>query len=157
MLKELEQLQKEGLIRSIGVSNFNIEQVDRVLRESEVKPSVVQIEIHPYFTQEPLVEYCQKNGIVVTAYSPFSSPDSPWFINIRFIKKKISIYFIKISIYSSIWFKFFQLHIPPMEALLFPDRLRPGKRSASIGRRFYIYSALKYVRCKLYIPINNSV
>jgi len=76
--KELEQLQKEGLIRSIGVSNFNIEQVDRVLRESEVKPSVVQIEIHPYFTQEPLVEYCQKNGIVVTAYSPFSSPDSPW-------------------------------------------------------------------------------
>jgi len=76
--RELEKLQKEGLIRSIGVSNFSMEQVGRVLKEAEVKPAVNQIEIHPYFSQEPLVEYCQKNGVVVTAYSPFSSPDSPW-------------------------------------------------------------------------------
>jgi len=75
--KELEKLQKEGLIRSIGVSNFNIEQVDRVLRLSEIKPAVNQIEIHPYLSQVGLVEFCQRHDVVVTAYSPFSSPDNP--------------------------------------------------------------------------------
>ena len=39
--------------------------------------------------------------------------------------------------------KYFQLHIPPMDALLFPGRLRPGKRSASIGRRLFICLRLK--------------
>jgi len=69
-------LQKEGLIRSIGVSNFNIEQVDRVLRLSEIKPAVNQIEIHPYLSQVGLVEFCQRHDVVVTAYSPFSSTDN---------------------------------------------------------------------------------
>jgi len=76
--KELEKLQKEGLIRSLGLSNFNTTQVGRVIKEASIKPAVNQVEIHPYLTQEPLVEFCQENDVVVTAYSPFSSPDSPW-------------------------------------------------------------------------------
>jgi len=76
--KEMEKLQKEGLVKSIGVSNFNSVQLARVIKEGNIKPAVNQIEIHPYFTQEPLVDFCQKNDVVVTAYSPFASPDNPW-------------------------------------------------------------------------------
>ena len=74
----MEKLQKEGLVKSIGVSNFNSVQLARVIKEGNIKPAVNQIEIHPYFTQEPLVDFCQKNDVVVTAYSPFASPDNPW-------------------------------------------------------------------------------
>jgi len=76
--KELEKLQKEGLVRSIGVSNFNWHQVDRIVKNSSVKPAVNQIEVHPFLSNDEDVEWCQKNGIAVTAYSPFGSPDRQW-------------------------------------------------------------------------------
>lgn len=75
---EIEKLKKEGLIKSIGVSNFNEFQLKKVLGECEIKPAVHQYEMHPYLNQESLLHYCKSNEIAVTGYSPFGSPDRPW-------------------------------------------------------------------------------
>ena len=74
----MEKLVKDGFVRSIGVSNFNQFQLNRLLQVAEIKPVVNQIEVHPFLTNERLVEFCQQNQVVVTAFSPFASPDRPW-------------------------------------------------------------------------------
>ncbi|XP_025094412.1 aldose reductase-like [Pomacea canaliculata] len=70
--REMEKLVDKGLVRSIGVSNFTIEQLTRLMNAPGIKyrPSYIQIEVHPYFTNSDLVDFCQKEGIVVTAYAP---------------------------------------------------------------------------------------
>ena len=70
-------MKKEGLARDIGVSNFNQYQLTRVMKEASVVPAVNQIESHPYLTQNSLIEFCQKNDIAVTAYSPLGCSDFP--------------------------------------------------------------------------------
>ncbi|KRO05251.1 aldo keto reductase [Levilactobacillus paucivorans] len=59
-----------GLIRSIGVSNFEPEHLDRLIQETGVTPAVNQLEVHPYWTQERMVAEDQKRGIVTEAWSP---------------------------------------------------------------------------------------
>jgi diketogulonate reductase-like aldo/keto reductase len=71
--KALEELCREGKCKSIGVSNFNIPQLKEVLANCEIKPVNNQIEIHPYLQNEKLVEFCQKNEIVVSAYAPIGA------------------------------------------------------------------------------------
>lgn len=65
-----EELQREGKIRSIGVSNFRIEDLDELLKHATVKPAVNQIELHPYFTQQKLRNYCSDRDIQVESWSP---------------------------------------------------------------------------------------
>ena len=67
-------------MRSIGVSNFNRHQCERIMKECNIIPAVNQIEVNPYFANNEDVQWCQDNGIVVTGYSPFGSPDRPWFV-----------------------------------------------------------------------------
>ncbi|ELT96012.1 hypothetical protein CAPTEDRAFT_215532 [Capitella teleta] len=76
--KALEKAVDDGLVKAIGLSNFNSRQIDDVIRNGRIKPSVLQVEVHPYLSQEKLVKFCQERDIVVTAYSPFGSPDRPW-------------------------------------------------------------------------------
>lgn len=71
--KAMEELVKCGKVRSIGLSNFNAYQVDCIVAGASIKPAVLQVESHPYFSQEPLRAKCQKHGIVMTAYSPLGS------------------------------------------------------------------------------------
>ncbi|XP_032309427.1 1,5-anhydro-D-fructose reductase isoform X1 [Drosophila ananassae] len=73
--RAMEDLVKLGLVRSIGLSNFNMEQMQRIIQCSSSKPVVNQVEIWPGFLQKDLVDYCRYNGIAVTAYSPLGQPN----------------------------------------------------------------------------------
>lgn len=68
--KALETLYKEGRTKAIGVCNFDIEHLERVMDECDVKPAVNQVEFHPYLQQKELREFCKKHDIQIEAYSP---------------------------------------------------------------------------------------
>jgi 2,5-diketo-D-gluconate reductase A len=68
----MEEFYRDGRARSIGVSNFQINHLNRLKDESEVVPAVNQIEVHPYLTQEPLRQYCAERQIAVEAWSPIA-------------------------------------------------------------------------------------
>jgi diketogulonate reductase-like aldo/keto reductase len=70
--KALVKLQKSSTARAIGVSNFMIRHLEELLAQTNVVPAVNQIETSPFIQRRPLVEYCQKNGIVVESYSTMS-------------------------------------------------------------------------------------
>lgn len=72
--KKMEEQVDKGHARSIGLSNFNISQITRILNNSRIKPSNLQIEIHAYHQQNELVDFCKSHNISVTAYSPFGNP-----------------------------------------------------------------------------------
>lgn len=68
--KAMEHLHEEGLVRSIGLSNFMQHHIEPVFVRANICPMVNQIEYHPGFTQRECVEFCQKNNILVEAWSP---------------------------------------------------------------------------------------
>lgn len=68
--KAFEKLYNEGRIKSIGLSNFQEHHIEKLLETAQIKPMVDQLEIHPGWTQKETVAYCQKNDIVVEAWSP---------------------------------------------------------------------------------------
>lgn len=66
----LEKLYKDGRVRAIGVCNFTIEHLERLLKECEVVPVVNQVERHPYFQQKELKKFCESHEIYLEAWSP---------------------------------------------------------------------------------------
>lgn len=69
--RAMEELVDEGSAKNIGLSNVQGSLLLDVLRYARILPQVLQIEVHPYLTQEPLVKLAQLHGISVTAYSSF--------------------------------------------------------------------------------------
>lgn len=75
--REMEKIYESGKVKAIGVCNFSIPLLEDLLKEAKIKPMVNQIELNPYLPQPKLVEFCQKNNIHVTAYSPLGSGGVP--------------------------------------------------------------------------------
>uniref|UniRef100_A0A665UAG4 NADP-dependent oxidoreductase domain-containing protein n=1 Tax=Echeneis naucrates TaxID=173247 RepID=A0A665UAG4_ECHNA len=77
----LEACKDAGLVKSLGVSNFNRRQLELLLNKPGLKHKPVsnQVECHPYFTQSKLLDFCRQHGIVIVGYSPIgSSVDASW-------------------------------------------------------------------------------
>jgi 2,5-diketo-D-gluconate reductase A len=68
----LEEFKNDGRSRSVGVSNFQVEHLERLAAETDTVPAVNQIEVHPYFTNETVRAYGQEHGIVTEAWSPIA-------------------------------------------------------------------------------------
>ncbi|MBA4531638.1 aldo/keto reductase [Brevibacillus halotolerans] len=68
--RALEKLYKDGRVKAIGVSNFQIHHLEDLMGEAEVKPMINQVEFHPYLTQKELITFCQAHDIQMEAWSP---------------------------------------------------------------------------------------
>lgn len=76
--RALVDLQKEGLVRSIGVSNFTEEHLGRIIDETGVVPAVNQVELHPYFPQAGMREVHDRLGIRTESWSPLGKRQAPF-------------------------------------------------------------------------------
>lgn len=71
----MEKAYKEGKVKAIGLSNFNKEQIQEILNICEVKPAILQTEVHPYFQEKELKAFLNKEGMVIQAWYPLGHGD----------------------------------------------------------------------------------
>ncbi len=69
----LEKILESGRVKAIGVSNFLVSHLEKLLQNTNIVPAVNQIEFHPGYTQEDTVNFCKENNILVEAYSPLGT------------------------------------------------------------------------------------
>jgi len=90
------EAKKLGLTKHVGVSNFSVPKLKNLIQETEEIPELNQVELHPYLQQNELLEFCKKQGIHLTAYSPLGSgdrndamkaPDEPSLLENKVIKE----------------------------------------------------------------------
>ncbi|KAL5553008.1 hypothetical protein UlMin_040409 [Ulmus minor] len=74
----MEECQKLGLVKSIGVSNFSCKKLQTLLATAKILPAVNQVEMNPIWQQKKLREFCKEKGIIVAAYSPLGAKGSLW-------------------------------------------------------------------------------
>lgn len=70
----MERLVELGLVRAIGLSNFDIQQIKELLKFAKIVPAVNQVELHPFWRQDELVKFCQSKSIHVSAHTPLGVP-----------------------------------------------------------------------------------
>lgn len=75
--RAMEETVDAGLCRHIGVSNFNVNRLKRLIASGRIKPEANQVESHPLLAQKELMEVCGEEKIALTAYAPLGSPDRP--------------------------------------------------------------------------------
>lgn len=73
--KLMEKAYKEGKVKAIGLSNFNMEQMKEILAICEVKPTVLQTEVHPYFQEKELKRFLSNEGIIIQSWYPLGHGD----------------------------------------------------------------------------------
>ncbi|KAI3812481.1 hypothetical protein L1987_17191 [Smallanthus sonchifolius] len=73
--KSMERLVELGLVRAIGLSNFDIQQTKELLKFAKIVPAVNQVELHPFWRQDELVRFCQSKSIHVSAHTPLGVPN----------------------------------------------------------------------------------
>ena len=73
--QEMEKLKDEGLVKHLGVANCHQHHLEEIFKVCKYRPEVGQFEIHPLFTQKPLIAYYKQQGIVVEAYTPIARYD----------------------------------------------------------------------------------
>lgn len=71
--KVMEEFYESGKTRAIGISNFNVKDIDAILEKSRIRPMVNQIKLHIGHPQKEITEHCKKHGIVVEGYSPLAT------------------------------------------------------------------------------------
>ncbi|XP_037052277.1 1,5-anhydro-D-fructose reductase-like [Bradysia coprophila] len=86
----MEKLMANYKIRSIGISNFNSQQIDRLLSVATIKPVVNQVECHVNLNQHKLLKFCASRNITVTAYSPLGRPNDMGRANVANNYPKVS-------------------------------------------------------------------
>ena len=74
--KQLEKAYKEGKIKAIGISNFEGKYIEEILQKCEIKPQVIQVEAHPYFTQDELRKILDKEDIKLMSWYPLGHGDT---------------------------------------------------------------------------------
>ncbi|KAJ6919093.1 hypothetical protein NC651_013142 [Populus alba x Populus x berolinensis] len=77
----MEECQKLGLAKSIGVSNFSCKKLENLLAKAKIPPAVNQVEMSPLWQQKKIREFCEEKGIHVTAYSPLGAKGMLWGTN----------------------------------------------------------------------------
>ncbi|XP_015869887.3 non-functional NADPH-dependent codeinone reductase 2 [Ziziphus jujuba] len=77
----MEECQRLGLVKSIGVSNFSIKKLEVLLSKANIPPAVNQVEVNPLWRQTKLREFCKEKGILITAYSPLGAKGTLWGTN----------------------------------------------------------------------------
>jgi diketogulonate reductase-like aldo/keto reductase len=75
--RQLEILQKRGLVRAIGTSNMTVPKLKAFLPEVSIRPAVNEMELHPHFQQPELFDFVRSHGMVPIGYSPLGSPGRP--------------------------------------------------------------------------------
>lgn len=73
--RQMEKAYKEGKVKAIGLSNFNEDQIKEILDICEVKPQILQTEVHPYSQEKALKAFLDKEGIVIQAWYPLGHGD----------------------------------------------------------------------------------
>lgn len=76
--EKMEECQRLGLTKSIGVSNFSCKKIGDLLSFATIPPAVNQVELNPCWQQKKLRDYCKANGILVVAYSPLGAAGTSW-------------------------------------------------------------------------------
>ncbi|OMO53869.1 Aldo/keto reductase [Corchorus olitorius] len=74
----MEDCQRLGLTKSIGVSNFSCKKLADILSFANIPPAVNEVELNPIWKQEKLSKFCKENGILLTAYAPLGAKGTIW-------------------------------------------------------------------------------
>lgn len=75
--KQMEEVVELGMTKSIGLSNFNVDQINQIYSNARIKPANVQVECHAYLPQTEIFNFCKEKNISMTAYSPLGAPFLP--------------------------------------------------------------------------------